>query len=370
MQFGVQFFPAVDHTEKDAADYFKESLAIAEEAERLGFTHLRTVEHYFLRYGGYSPNPIVFLAAASQRTATMRLVTGAVLPVFNHPLKLAGEIAMLDGISGGRLDVGFARAFLPHEFRCFGISPDESHARFREGLEQVELLLTTEGASHRGQFHSFENVTSLPRPTQRPRPKFYIAATQTPESFEFAGLNGYSLMAIPIGPLGPMLETYRKAWRQAGHAGNGEVMIAFHMFCHEDAHLAREIARKPFEEYFRALGHAVQDWTRGTVSKDYRGYDKSMGKLAAFTLEGQIDSGGAWVGTPDEIRSIIRRVIENFGSFEHASLQINFGTMDLGNAQRSMRLFASQVMPEFVSSAELPSERRAVQFGQVGEALR
>ena len=187
MQFGVQFFPAVDHTDKGAADYYAELLAIAEEAERLGFTHARTVEHYFTRYGGYSPNPIVFLTAVSQRTKTMRLVTGAVLPVFNHPFKLAGEIAMLDGISGGRLDVGFARAFLPHEFRRFGISIDESQARFREGLAQIELLLTQENATHHGQFHAFENVTSLPRPTQKPRPKFYIAATQTPELFEFAG---------------------------------------------------------------------------------------------------------------------------------------------------------------------------------------
>ena len=190
MQFGVQFFPAIDHTDKSAADYYAESLAIAEEAETLGFRHVRTVEHYFTRYGGYSPNPIVFLTAMSQRTKTMRLVTGAVLPVFNHPFKLAGEIAMLDGISGGRLDVGFARAFLLHEFRRFGISPDESQARFREGLEQIELLLTQENATHRGDFHSFENVTSLPRPTQTPRPKFYIAATQTPESFEFAGMAG------------------------------------------------------------------------------------------------------------------------------------------------------------------------------------
>jgi alkanesulfonate monooxygenase SsuD/methylene tetrahydromethanopterin reductase-like flavin-dependent oxidoreductase (luciferase family) len=351
MQFGVQFFPAVDHTDKSAADYFAESLAIAEEADKLGFTHARTVEHYFTRYGGYSPNPIVFLTAVSQRTRAMRLVTGAVLPVFNHPFKLAGEIAMLDGISGGRLDVGFARAFLPHEFRRFGISPDESQARFREGLEQIELLLTQENATHAGQFHSFEGVTSLPRPTQSPRPKFYIAATQTPESFEFAGSKGYSLMAIPIGPIGPLIARYRQAWRDAGHPGDGEVMVAFHMFCHQDARLAREIARPPFEEYFRALNEAAGDWTRGTTSKDYRDYDTSMRRLRSFTLDGQIESGGAWVGTPDEIKAIIRRVIEAIGPFEHASLQINFGVLDLREAQKSLRLFASQVMPAFADAA-------------------
>src|SRR6202043_2923501 len=166
--------------------YFAESLAIAEAAEQLGFTHARTVEHYFERYGGYSPNPIVFLAAAAQRTRRARLVTGAVLPAFNHPLKLAGEIAMLDAISGGRLDVGFARAFLPHEFRRFDRSPDESVARYREGIEQVDLLLREEGVTHRGRFHTIENTPSLPRPTQKPRPKFYVAALNTPESFEYA----------------------------------------------------------------------------------------------------------------------------------------------------------------------------------------
>src|SRR5208282_4829238 len=141
MQFGVQFFPCVSPADKSAADYFEECLAIAAEAETLGYSHARTVEHYFRRYGGYSPNPIVFLSAVSQRTKKLRLVTGAVVPAFNNPLKLAGEIAMLDAISQGRLDVGFARAFLPHEFRRFKISPDESIARFREGIEQIESLL-------------------------------------------------------------------------------------------------------------------------------------------------------------------------------------------------------------------------------------
>jgi alkanesulfonate monooxygenase SsuD/methylene tetrahydromethanopterin reductase-like flavin-dependent oxidoreductase (luciferase family) len=364
MQFGVQFFPAVDHTDKSAADYYAESLGIAEEAEQLGFTHARTVEHYFTRYGGYSPNPIVFLSAAAQRTRTMRLVTGAVLPVFNNPLKLAGEIGMLDGISGGRLDVGFARAFLLHEFRRFGISPDESQARFREGLEQIELLLTQENVTCKGQFRSFENVTSLPRPTQKPRPKFYIAATQTPESFEFAGSKGYALMAIPIGPIGGLIELYRKAWRAAGHPGDGEVMVAFHMFCHADPKLAREIARPPFEEYFRALNEAVGDWERGS-SKDYRDYDKSARALRSFTLDGQIESGGAWVGTPDEIKTIIRRCLDAFGKFEHASLQINFGTIDIGEAQKSMRLFAHEVMPEFAGTvADVSAKRERVPLAQ------
>src|SRR5262245_58780614 len=230
LEFGMQFFPDVGPELKSAAQYFDESLRLIDFCDPYGWGHVRTVEHYFHPYGGYSPNPIVFLTAASQRTKKARLITGAVLPIFNSPLKLAGEIGMLDAISGGRLEVGFARAFLPHEFRRFGISPDESHERFREGLEQIELLLTRERATHHGKFHAFEDVTSLPRPTQKPRPPFYIAATRTPESFEFAGRAGHALMAIPIGPLRGLIERYRSAWQEAGHPGEGVVMVGIDMF--------------------------------------------------------------------------------------------------------------------------------------------
>ena len=347
MQFGVQFFPNFQPRDKSPAEYYAESLDIAEEADELGYSHARSVEHYFERYGGYSPNPILFLAAAAARTKKMRLVTGAVVPAFNNPLKLAGEIGMLDAISGGRFDVGFARAFLPHEFRRFRISPDELVVRFREGLEQIELLLTKENVSHHGQFHSFDNVTSLPRPTQKPRPKFYIASTRTEDSFEFAGRAGHALMSIPIGPLKDLIPIYRNAWRKAGHPGDGEVMIAFHMFCHEDAKLAREIPRPQFEDYFKALFESAGEWTQGTASKDYKGYGDSIGRMKNFTLENQIEARGALVGTPDEIKDIIRSFNDRVGGFEHASLQINFGTLPLAVAQELMRLFAREVMPAF-----------------------
>jgi alkanesulfonate monooxygenase SsuD/methylene tetrahydromethanopterin reductase-like flavin-dependent oxidoreductase (luciferase family) len=348
MQFGAQFFPAIDPAEMSGARYFRESLAIADEGEKLGLTHARIVEHYFHPYGGYSPNPMLFLAALSQRTTTMRMLTGAVLPVFNHPLKLAGEIGMLDAICNGRLDVGFARAFLPHEFRRFGVSPDESYARFEEGLDQITLLLEQENVSHKGRFHSFEDVTSYPRPTQQPRPKFYIAATTTAETFAFAGRNGYSLMAIPLGlKVSDNVKIYREAWRAAGHPGNGEVMLAFHMFCHEDAKLARELPRKSFNDYYRLIFEASQDWTTGTASKDYKGYDDLVAKLKELTLEKQIETGAAFVGTPDEVRAIVAHNIELYGDFEHASLQINFGSIPYEEARRSMRLFAREVMPQF-----------------------
>lgn len=349
MQFGVQFFPDVRPEERSAEAYFRDALNLSERADRLGFSHIRIVEHYFHYYGGYSPNPIVFLAAAAQRTRRARLVTGAVLPAFNNPLKLAGEIAMLDALSGGRLDVGFARAFLPHEFRRFARSPDESVARFREGIEQVDLLLREEGVTHRGRFHTIENTTSLPRPTQRPRPKFYVAALNTPESFEYAGRMGYAVMAIAFvaDKMRPLLAAYRDAWKAAGHPGDGEVMIAFHMFCDADGAKARAIAAPLIDNYLHSLVDAASDWLDGRTSQDYPGYDKIISGLRASNAEDQMTSGAAWIGTPDEIAATIARMQADFGGFEHASLQVNFNLMPFEAALGSMRLFAREVMPRF-----------------------
>ena len=351
MQFGVQFFPNVRPEEKSAEAYFTEALDLAEKADRLGYSHIRIVEHYFHYYGGYSPDPIVFLAAAAQRTRRARLVTGAVLPAFNHPLKLAGEIAMLDAISHGRLDVGFARAFLPHEFRRFGRSPDESVARFREGIEQIDLLLTQENVTHCGRFHQIENTTSLPRPTQRPRPKFYVAALNTPESFEFAGRMGYAVMAIALVAerMRPLLAAYREAWKAARHAGDGEVMVAFHMYCDEDGERAREFACPLVDRYLHSLAEAAGDWLDGRSSADYPGYDKIIAALRASNAAEQIAAGGAWIGSPDEIAATIARLQRDFGGFEHASLQVNFNTMPVEPALASLRLFAREVMPRFAA---------------------
>jgi len=349
MEFGVQFFPDVAPEQKSAAEYFADALILAEEADNLGFTHTRIVEHYFHPYGGYSPNPMLFLAAAAQRTSQARLVTGAVLPAFNHPLKLAGEIGMLDAISGGRLDVGFARAFLPHEFRRFGRSPDESVARFREGIEQVELLLTRENVTHNGRFHVIENTTSLPRPTQKPRPKFYVAALNTADSFAFAGRMGYSVMAIPLGGavMQPLLAAYREAWTSAGHPGEGEVMLAFHMFCDADGDRARAFASPFIDDYLHSLVEAASDWLDRCASRDYPGYDKVIAKLRETRAADQITSGAAWIGSPEEIINQIRCTQDAFGGYEHASLQVNFNMVPLDDGLASMRLFAEQVMPHF-----------------------
>lgn len=349
MEFGIQFFPDVGPDQKSGQQYFDEALRLCELCDVYGYTHIRTVEHYFHPYGGYSPNPFVFLAAAAQRSKKARIVTGAVLPVFNNPLKIAGEIGMVDALSKGRLEVGFARAFLPHEFFRFGVDLDESVARFDEGMEQVRRLLEEENVTSEGRFHSFKNVVSLPRPTQKPRPQFWTAAFTTLQSFEKAGKAGNWIMAIPMGgsQMAELIGVYRDAWRAAGHPGNGRVMLAFHMFCAETIRQAIQIARDPLNRYLKSLVNAASDWTSGAESADYKGYGKMIEALDRETFESQVENGAAWVGAPNDLVAQIREYDRAVGGFDDASLQVNFNDISYEDAERSMRLFGEQVMPHF-----------------------
>jgi alkanesulfonate monooxygenase SsuD/methylene tetrahydromethanopterin reductase-like flavin-dependent oxidoreductase (luciferase family) len=349
MEFGIQFFPDIGPDIATAETYWDDCLRLVDQVDALGYSHVRTVEHYFESYGGYSPNPHLFLSAASQRTRKARLVTGAVLPIFNHPLKIAGEIGMLDSISGGRLECGFARAFLPHEFERFGVSIDESKARFQEGIDQVRALLEEENVSSEGAFHSYKNVTSLPRPVQQPRPPFWVAAIATPASFENAGKMGDSVMAIPMAgaKMRELLGVYREAWKSAGHEGEGRVMLAFHMYCTQDEDEALETARDPLNRYLKSLVDAASDWTSGASSKDYPGYDKIIEGLSKETMESQREKNSAWIGSPESISDQISSILADAGPFEIASLQVNFNTITFEQASASMRLFSEKVMPKF-----------------------
>src|SRR5256885_16329927 len=113
MKFGIDYLPDAHPDRVSARQYFDDVLDLAGHADELGYDSVKIVEHYFTSYGGYSPHPCLFLAACSQRAPRMRMVTGAGLPAFNHPLKLAGQLTMLAALTRGRPGVWVQRAFLP-----------------------------------------------------------------------------------------------------------------------------------------------------------------------------------------------------------------------------------------------------------------
>jgi alkanesulfonate monooxygenase SsuD/methylene tetrahydromethanopterin reductase-like flavin-dependent oxidoreductase (luciferase family) len=348
MQCGLNFFPSCRPERKSGETYFREALDLCALADDLGYATVKIVEHYFRPYGGYSPSPLIFLAAAAQRTRRIRLVTGAVIPAFNHPLKLAAELAMVDCISGGRLDAGFARAFLPHEFEAFEVSMEESRPRFEEGIAAVRRLWTEEKVTFEGRFHRFKDVTLLPRPVQQPHPPILVAAIASPESFVWAGEQGYGLMFVPylsdFQDLAQKLALYRRAFRE--HHGGQEpppASMAFHLYLAEATSVARREAQPYIEQYVAVFKDAAAAWT-GRASAQYRGYEQLQARLDELTYDRVVAEARAFIGDPALVLDQIRQVRQIFGPIQ-PEMQVMFGDMEFAKARRSVELFGREVLP-------------------------
>src|SRR5205823_8488057 len=119
----------------------------------------------------------------------------------------AEDYALVDLLSGGRLDFGVGRGFIKVTYDSFNQAMGESRERFQEGLEIIKRAWTQETFSYEGKFHTFRNVTVLPRPVQKPLPPIYMAAAISPESFVHAGKEGHSLIRAPcVQPLSTVTE--------------------------------------------------------------------------------------------------------------------------------------------------------------------
>lgn len=362
MNFGINFFPAFRSSELSTTNYFAQCLQVSERADELGYHSIKTVEHYFHDYGGHSPNPSILLAAIAARTKETRLITGAVIPAFNHPIKLASELAMLDNISQGRLDVGVGRAFIPEEFAAFHISMDESRARFEEGIQVIKRLWTEDRVSFDGQFHHLRNIHAMPRTVQQPHPPIWIAAVSSEESFVWAARQGYHLMIVPyaggLERTAGFVKAYRQAWREAGHpAGAEQVQMSFHCYLAESREEAIEGFKRPMTTYLEVFTEAVSGWN-GLQSGNYPGYDKLVGAIASQTWQSNVEKKTAFVGTPDDVVEQVRYLRELYGEME-PSMQVTFGNISTPEAMRTIELFARHVMPHFQAPVEVASVQQA-----------
>jgi alkanesulfonate monooxygenase SsuD/methylene tetrahydromethanopterin reductase-like flavin-dependent oxidoreductase (luciferase family) len=348
MRLGLNFLPTLGPDEVPADRYYAECLELCTSADDLGFSHVKAVEHHFHEWGGYSPDPIVFLTAVAARTRRVRLVTGAVVPAFQHPVKLASSLSLLDNISGGRLDAGFGRAFLPSEFAAFGVPMAESRARMQEGITAVERLWHDKEFRWEGQFHQFGPLPRLlPPPAQRPGPPIFVAATSAAESFEWAGERGYHLMIIPIVAshqrLAELLEVHRAARLRAGHPAQPRMHVTYHCYVAPTAAEARTRAEEHYEHYKVKQLEAYGSW-RGVSSSQYPGYERMEESARNTTLGDLIDAGNVIVGDVDEATKALLRVAELYPGAE-ASLQVRFGDVGHDEAMRTVRLLGNEVLP-------------------------
>jgi alkanesulfonate monooxygenase SsuD/methylene tetrahydromethanopterin reductase-like flavin-dependent oxidoreductase (luciferase family) len=170
---------------------FQETIEQVQLADRLGYRRVWFTEHHFLPDLSQSSAPEIMLSYLAAKTDNIRLGHGVVLlpHVINHPARVAERIAVLDVLSGGRVDFGTGRALNPGELEAFGVDPDESREQWLESLQAIPKMWMQNKFSADGKWLKFPERQVVPKPVQSPHPPIFTAATQ-PSTIQMAGEMG------------------------------------------------------------------------------------------------------------------------------------------------------------------------------------
>jgi len=218
VKFGVLQFFSWPERRIPIAQVYRRALSRIEIMDQTGYDAVWLAEHHF---NSFSVCPSVHLMGThvAARTQRLRIGTAVTLAAFYHPLRIAEEIALLDVLSGGRVNFGAGRGFDATEFRAFGVSPPESAERFREAVEIVLAAWSSERLDYSGRYFSFEDIEVLPKPAQAPHPPVWVAASSEP-AVEWAAQRGFTIMMDPHSPhveIARKRELYRTQLEAAGH---------------------------------------------------------------------------------------------------------------------------------------------------------
>ncbi len=250
MKFGVlQFFSWTRRVPLETV--YERALERIEIMDQGGYHAVWLAEHHFNTYSVCPSTTLMGMHVAS-RTKRLRIGTAVTLAGFYHPLRLAEELALLDNLSGGRLDWGAGRGYDPTEFRAFGVRVEDSAARMRECVDIVLQAFGDGRFSHRGKNWQFEDIEVLPKPRQKPHPPVWLAAS-SPESVQRAAEAGFSILMDPHSShaeIGAKKELYWKALAAHGHSPEGREFPT-----------ARMIAIAKTDAEAEAVARAGAEWT-------------------------------------------------------------------------------------------------------------
>jgi len=271
-----------------------------------------------------------------------------VLP-WHDPLRVAEEISMLDNISGGRLILGLGRGAGKVEFDGFRLSMEESRPRFVEAARMVLRGLETGFCESDGAFYTQPRAAIRPAPFKSFRGRTYAAAV-SPESVRIMAELGVGILVIPQKPwheVARELDAYRTTYREVNRAEAPPPVCAGWTFCDRDPDRARESARRWIGGYYQTvLDHYQFAGDHLKTTKGYEYYGKMSEKIATHGTDAVIDyftNLQVW-GTPEQCYQRILDVRARVGHDTFVGV-FSYAGMPYDEAERSLRLFAAEVMP-------------------------
>ncbi len=353
MKFGVLYnidYHAKVHSSPSA--YYEEILEQVELLEELGYDAAWFGEHH---YSGYSfGNPAMIALAAASRTKKIRVGTGVSLIPLHHPLRLAEEYAMLDVLSGGRLDYGVGRGFLSYAYELFNIDMSESHERYHEGIDLIIKAWTAEGPfSFDGRFWKLRDYEFFPKPVQKPHPPIFAAGAGTLASFTWAGKRGLDLCTALFAPDKALLKNGLNNYRDT-LASNGydpvrrTVTSVTQMYCGETKAEALRHGGEYTLNYYKFFSGLD---ARGSQASGARGF----GQIRIEDLDA---ANLVLLGDPDDLIPRIADIRDSFG-IDLLLFEVAQGGAAPEEVRHSLRLFASDVMPKFKEPASVNAQKAA-----------
>ncbi len=347
MKFGL-FYQLPCAPEQSEPERYRETIEQIVHGDELGFDTAWLAELHFFRPFSIMPAPLIVATAAAQRTRRIRMGTGVSLLPFHHPLRLAGEAAAVDILSGGRLDFGVGRGTIAVHFQGFNVNREESRERFEEALEVIEKAWANESFTHHGKYFEVPETSVVPKPLQKPHPPIRLAAN-SPETADFAGARNYDVMvASPINPMPGFFDhvaKYRDALSRAGHdPAKRDVAALFFTHCGADLAASRAEYEPSMMHYFRTIGQQALRGDRSQYEGSYAYLKQVRDRAAAMTWDA-IDRTMAVFGNPAECVDRIERIYRD-GRIGQLVCWFNpGGKIPHRDVMAAMERFATKVVP-------------------------
>lgn len=328
----------------DMPAVIRHTLEMVQIADRGGFNIVWAAEHHALEMT-IAPNPFQLLTWWGCHTNDIRLGSAVAVAAYWHPINLAGEAALVDVISNGRLEFGIGSGAYQREFDRMrpGLKQSEAYRYVQEMLPVLKKLWQGD-YEHNGEFWSFPESTSVPKPLQKPHPPIWVAA-RAPITFDFAVKNGCNIISWPLTRPFSEVELYKSRLDASIARDNRKHRPIFAMQRHtsvydnikhrDNAISAVQKTMGMFQNLFLNRGDVRNGFPKQIPLEDM----SEKQQYEPTTLEQNL-----MFGTPDEI-------IRKLKMYEAAGVDefVYFTSMGLGHKQQksSLELFCNEVIPEF-----------------------
>ena len=301
-------------------------------ADAAGFDYFWAPEHHGLEEYSHASSSHLACLAVGARTERIRLVTGIfnLCPPINHPVRVAEQIAYIDIVTNGRMELGTGRGSGSTEVNTFGVDPGETRAMWEEAIREIPKMWTQELYSYEGKYFSVPERAILPKPVSKPHPPLWVTASN-PDTVERAARMGIGVAMFSFGDpdlLAPLVDLYKTTIEKAEPVGafvNDKIMAICPLCCAEDGDEARRwyatcvgLVDSHFTVYFDSIpqnfdkfAHVplprTQTQLREMIASIAEDPD-SMGPFAnAEPTPEFLYRNGAAVGNPDEVLATLRR---------------------------------------------------------------